>query len=488
MNICFKWDKSYKCGIIVCDKELLGLIREELSVADKTANARRRRTGNKYIPLRQYAITPTGRFGIGIFFEIYKKLVSLQIPFKISISDEFKDRFKPSYVFRDEKLISLDREARYYQLETVKKCLAQGWGTLVMATASGKSFIMAMLIQTIRKYEPDTITTIIVPDTQLVAQLGKDFIEYGINPNDICQWTGATKLDPNKKILIVDSPILMSKKQNISYVEASDLLLIDEVHKLRKKNKLNNIVKKILTKHKFGFTGTLPEDMVDQWNIIGKMGPILYEKQSHELRDEKFIADAIVLCLKLHYYTLPPPVEKINMPNTLYRNECEFLFKNEFRNQVIAKICNKIEKNTLIMVDRIVHGEILFETIKKQVSNKKVYWIRGEMPVKDREEIRKLMEKTDNIICIAISKIFSTGINIKNLHYIIFASAGKAKIKILQSIGRGLRLHKNKYRLTIIDIVDNLKYGMKHFDVRRLIYEADQLHYEIKEIYEKKNN
>ena len=106
----------------------------------------------------------------------------------------------------------------------------------------------------------------------------------------------------------------------------------------------------------------------------------------------------------------------------------------------------------------------------------------NEMSIYEREKIRKLMEEKDNIVAIAVSKIFSTGINIPNLHNIIFASAGKAKIKIMQSIGRALRLHPTKTMATIIDVADNTKYGKIHLNERLELYTKEKYNYEKKEI------
>ena len=92
------------------------------------------------------------------------------------------------------------------------------------------------------------------------------------------------------------------------------------------------------------------------------------------------------------------------------------------------------------------------------------------------------MEKKKDIVCIAISKIFSTGINIKNLHYIVFAGGGKAKVKIIQSIGRGLRLHKDKTGVIIIDIADMLHYGTQHYSKRLGLYKDEKIDYGIKKI------
>jgi len=139
----------------------------------------------------------------------------------------------------------------------------------------------------------------------------------------------------------------------------------------------------------------------------------------------------------------------------------------------------------LILIDFIDHGLILFDALKAACHRKQVFFIRGEVEVEDRNKIRELMEKHNNVVVVAISKIFSTGVNIKNLHFIIFAGGGKAKIKTVQSIGRGLRLHYNKDRLYIIDIADQLTYGKRHQLKRQSFYEQENIPYQIKRIGEK---
>ena len=133
------------------------------------------------------------------------------------------------------------------------------------------------------------------------------------------------------------------------------------------------------------------------------------------------------------------------------------------------------------MVDRINHGEVLFNELQK-ITDKPIYFIRGATEIEDRENIRSLMDQRNDIVVIAISKIFSTGINIPNLHNIIFASAGKAKIKIMQSIGRALRLHPTKKLATIFDIADNTKYGIIHLKERKKLYQLEKYEYNEKSL------
>ena len=171
-----------------------------------------------------------------------------------------------------------------------------------------------------------------------------------------------------------------------------------------------------------------------------------------------------------------------------YRNNplklADTLKKSLDKDLTISKIIDRVNQNSLILVDYIDHGLILEKTLKDNIKNKQIFFIRGEVEVDEREKVKKLMEQNNNICVVAISKIFSTGINIKNLHYIVFAGGGKAKIKILQSIGRGLRLHIDKTKLIIFDIADNLNYGYQHFLKRKNLYEKENISHQIKEVQE----
>ena len=263
------------------------------------------------------------------------------------------------------------------------------------------------------------------------------------------------------------------------------MCVVDEVHKLRKGNKVNKLFKQLRTCNIFGLTGTMPEETIDQWNIIGKIGPILYEKGSYELRNNDYIADVKAQILRLEYASEPKYPATLKTPAERYRVELDFIIHNNFRNNVLSSLCKKFDKNALLLVDYIEHGTLLHQHISARCPDKKVYFIRGDVAVEDRERVRSIMEMEDNVVVVAISKVFSTGINIKNLHYIIFGSGGKAKIKTIQSIGRGLRLHKNKTKLIIFDIGDDLYYGRQHLAGRIAHYEKENIEYGAQTIKEK---
>jgi superfamily II DNA or RNA helicase len=481
------FDNKKKLGILSGD--YFNEIRENFSV--KNDAARFIRSYGRYLPQRTYAITPTGRFEPCLFFEIKKFVTNNQYTSQFNITNEFyneilpaKARWKTHTKFNfDEYPLSIP--LRDYQLEIVNKAFSLGRGTVVLATAGGKTLTAASLLSKLYEiYDKNFSVLYIVPDLGLVEQTYNDFQAYQV-PFKCRKWTGSSSIaNITADVTIANLGILQSKNSDISWIENIDVLVIDEVHKVRRGNEVNKLLKKIITPVRFGFTGTLPENNLDQWNIIGKIGPIIYEKSSYQLRLESYVANATVVAFLISYKTKPNYPEFNYDATDKYRTEIEFLINNNFRNTLISKLTGKLEKNSLILIDFIDHGLILEKLLKENLSNKKIYFIRGEVEVEEREKIKKLMESSDNIVVIAISKIFSTGINIKNLHYITFAGGGKSKIKILQSIGRGLRLHKDKDKLIIFDIADNLLYGEQHFLKRKTLYEKENITFQIKEVKE----
>lgn len=485
--ITFSYDNKKNCGIISGDN--LEDIREAFSVKNDAAFFVRRKYG-RFLPQRTYCITPTGRFDSGLYYEIRKHLVNTQYVGEVKTDDELYDIVRPSKVWSknaqfNTEIVPLSLPLRDYQIDIVKKALSVGRGTIVLATAGGKTLTAASLLTKLFLLNGNKFKCLyIVPDLGLVEQTFNDFSSYNV-PFTIQKWTGSSHLDINNlcNVVIANLGILQSKNTDLSWISSIDTLFVDEVHKIRKGNEINKIIKIIKTPVRFGFTGTMPESLIDQWNIIGKIGPIIYEKHSHELRLEKYVSNVQVQILILKYKEDPFKDVIISSTN-LYREEQKFLIRNIFRNQVIAKVACKLTNNSLILVDFIEHGEALYRVIKEICPDKQVYFIRGDVEVAEREKIRTLMENRNDIIVVAISKIFSTGINIKNLHFIIFACGGKAKIKIVQSIGRGLRLHKDKDKLIIFDIADEFKYSHAHMGKRINLYEKEKIKYSTREIIE----
>jgi len=459
-------------------------IREHFSVHNDAAKFARYK--NRFIPSRRYVITPQGRFEPGLYHTIKQYIRDNTEGCKIHITDSLREIVNPGYdrVYHESRA-KLSLDLRDYQQSIVSACLKYGRGVTILATAGGKTLTIASLIQSVYQSCKQLKCLILVPDLGLVNQTSSDFHEYSTTFLH-SKWTGSDKLNLGSNVIIANMGILQSSKSETDWIKDIDMLIIDEVHKLRKDNKINKLIKTIRTPHKFGFTGTMPEQQLDQWNIIGKIGKILYERNSYQLREQQYVAKARVQVIKILYNEKPPvfPADRFD-PSARFRREQQFIAKNTFRNSVISKLSGSFDNNCLIMIDYIEHGEELYGILRSQCPQKQVFFIRGDVAVEERDKVKKLMEKTSDVVCIAISKIFSTGINIKNLHYIVFAGGGKAKVKIIQSIGRGLRLHKDKKGVIIIDIADMLHYGSQHYTKRLSLYKGEKIDYGIKKIEQK---
>lgn len=480
----FTYDSKKKVGILSGD--LLSDIREHFSVKNEAAVFMRRY--GRFMPPRSYAITPTGRFEIGMYHAIKDYIRACQYVGEVTNTKELQDKVYPArHTWHQQldfnyDLPKLNLSLRDYQEDIVKQCLTFGRGTIVLATAGGKTLTSASLLTKVYNLYMSSLNKgsfkalFVVPDRGLVEQTAQDFKEYGV-PFSISKWTGDNDLDLSANVIVANLGIIQSKNSDLSWLKDIDVLIVDEVHKARKGNKFNDIFKLIETPFRFGFTGTMPEESLDQWNIIGKIGSVIYERNSHDLRQDSYVSNVHIQILNLIHKTL-------SNKKSEYRQEIVQLIKSKWRNNIIGKLCNGLKNNTLVMVDYIEHGEILYNLIKQEAPDKQVFFVRGEVEIEERDRIRKLMEEYNNVIVVAISKIFSTGINIKNLHYIIFACGGKAKIKIVQSIGRGLRLHKDKNQLIIFDIADNLHYSVLHSKKRKALYEKENINFTEKTIQE----
>lgn len=480
MTLRFDWDVGKQQAIVSGD--LFDEVREHFSVHNDAATFARRR--GRYIPSRTYVITPSGRFDIGLYDEIRKYILDNQYVLDITLTDEFQHALTASQSFRvGDDQISLNLSLRPYQKEAVESCLQNGRGVVQLATGGGKTIIMAYLLENAITTHPGFKCVVVVPDLSLVTQTFKNFDDYGVSFT-FSKWTGNDELNLGTDVIICNMGILQSSKSDTDWLSHVDVFVVDEVHKLRRGNKINKLVNKIHTPHRFGFTGTMPEGLLDQWNIIGKIGSVIYDKNSYDLRQKKFISRVKVQILNLEYKN-PPSAVVTNNPTDAYRRELEFISNSSFRNNILSTLCQNFDNNALVMVDYLEHGEKLYDLLQQECKSKEVFYIRGEVGVDERERVRQLMEERSNIVIVAISKIFSTGIDIKNLHYIIFASGGKAKVKTIQSIGRGLRLHKDKKELIILDIADRLTYGTRHAMKRKQFYTDEKITYGIQTIKQK---
>ena len=369
-------------------------------------------------------------------------------------------------------------KVRDYQIEAVRLALSRNRCLLVSPTASGKSLIIYILV---RYYHMMGLKTLIlVPTTSLVEQMYSDFQDYGWSSGTYCQkiYQGYDRAVTKDVVISTWQSIYkMSKK----YFEQFGCVIGDEAHFFKAKSLTGIMTKLHQCKYRFGLTGTLDGTQTHQLVLEGLFGPVNNIVTTKELMDKKTLANLKIKCVVLKH---PPIREKMS-----YAEELQYLVGNEKRNNFISNLLLHLNGNTLCLFQLVEkHGKILYEQISTLVKDRKVFFVYGGVNSLEREKIREIVENEKDAIIIASFGTFSTGINIRNLHNIVFASPSKSKIRVLQSIGRGLRSTKNKLEVLVFDIADDISYKerrnftLSHFSERINIYNEQQFNYEISKV------
>ena len=366
-------------------------------------------------------------------------------------------------------------KVRDYQIEAVRMAISRNRTLILSPTASGKSLIIYALV---RYYQmAGHRSLILVPTTSLVEQMYTDFEDYGWSSGTYCQkvYQGyTTKIDKDVVISTWQSVYKMPKK----YFEQFDCVIGDEAHMFKAKSLTSIMTKLHQCKYRFGFTGTLDGTETHRLVLEGLFGSVEQVVTTKELIDKKTLANLKIKCI-----TLKHPEKRERMT---YAEELDYLVSKESRNRFILDLCNTISGNTLVLFQLVEkHGKILYDGMK---GKENVYFVYGGTDTEQREEIRGLVEGHKNSTTIASYGTFSTGINIRNIHNIVLASPSKSKIRVLQSIGRGLRTSSTKDSILIFDIADDVSYKdrrnftLNHFFERLNIYNEQQFNYEISKV------
>ncbi len=467
-----KVDYKNKNGCIECSPNILKLVREKFSIKNPSYQM------SRFVP-RLYSITPSGVFQIGLWNEIEHFLRSLNIKLSITLTDEFNAQYKPATGIKE---ISLIDGFNYYdyQIDTLQEFISNGRGISMIGTGGGKALICGGLCKTFLDHYPNYKILICVPNISLLHQLYNSFIqEFGID--NITRWGDGYIPDTSKNILIANNQILISDvKSTVALVKDYDVVIIDEVHTINeKKNKISKVIHNITTPKKFGLTATLPDSIMGAWNVVGKVGPILYEKTSYDLRKQGTITQVEINIVVIKH-SVKPKFPRGNSPTEAYEHEIDYIINLAKRNSVIKTIACKLKGNVLIVVDRRAYIDTLSSLLKD--SDKKIVVITGDTPAEERIAIQNMMDSRDGIVCIAMSKCFSTGVSINNLHYAIFAYMGKGGVKTVQTIGRTVRKHSSKEKAVIFDIADNLEYSWSHLKKRIEIYKKQKMDYKLSKV------
>lgn len=366
------------------------------------------------------------------------------------------------------KTLNLPVEPRDYQIDAFVHAVRSRRALLLSPTASGKSLIIYLIV----RYLNAKRTLIIVPTISLVTQLANDFRDYGFDSDSNVHriFGGQDKQS--------DKPITISTWQSIytlpkSYFSEYEVVIGDEAHLFKAKSLAEIMTGLVNAKYRIGTTGTLDGTKTHKLVLEGLFGPVRKVTTTKELMDKKVVADFLVKCLLLKH---PDSVCQASK-NFTYQQEIEYLVLNEARNKFISNLALSLSGNTLVLYQYVdKHGRILHNMINSKIDNRKCFFVSGDTDADVREEIRKIVETEKNAIIVASYGTFSTGINIRNLHNIIFASPSKSRIRNLQSIGRGLRISDTKDSAVLFDIADDMRYKskenytLKHFAERVKMY------------------
>ena len=383
-----------------------------------------------------------------------------------------------------EKFLEGKYSPRDYQLRAIAHALRVHRALILSPTASGKSFIIYCILKYLLTQESCQKALLIVPTTSLVYQMDSDFNEYNIQSEQFYYthliMSGQEKFNENANIFIStwQSIYKMPKK----WFDQFDVVIGDEAHQFKATSLTKIMTKLDQCKYRFGLTGTLDGTQTNKLVLEGLFGPVMKVIQTKELIEKGTLSDFRIKALVLKY---PEPICKQQNKNK-YPEEIDFLVKNDYRNKFIRNLALTRNGNTLVlyqMVDK--HGEVLYNQILESAKDKTVFFIHGGINASAREDARHWCEENDNTIIVASYGTFSTGINIRNLHNVIFASPSKSRVRNLQSIGRALRKNDNKEIATLYDIADDLSYKswnnhtIKHFAERVKIYNEEEFDYKI---------
>lgn len=371
---------------------------------------------------------------------------------------------------------------RDYQEDAIRYALKNKRCVLESPTGSGKSFIIYSIIKHIEKK-----TLVIVPSIGLVSQMRSDFINYDPKVEKHVETINETiNKTPTKRILI--STWQSIYKLPSEWFERFDVVIGDEVHGFKATSLISIMEKCVNVEWRFGATGTVSnkDSVVNVLTLEGLFGPVKKVASTRDLMDRNLLTNIKIKAIVLKYNKQ----DSIAVRKLSYHDEMDYLISHEKRNNFITRLALNQDKNTLVLFQYVEkHGKVLYDIMNKMNNgSKKIHFVSGQIDGAERERIRREVETGDNHIILASYGTYAQGINIRRLHNIVFATSYKSRIKNLQSIGRGLRLHDNKDKVILYDIVDDCStkskknFSVKHFIERMAIYNEEKFDFKIHNI------
>lgn len=379
---------------------------------------------------------------------------------------------------------------RDYQMDAIQHALINRNSLLLSPTASGKSLIIYCMMRYFMANR-DKKVLVVVPTTSLVEQMSSDFIDYSefddsFTADEIHKiYSGRPKVPDDQRVVITTWQSIY--KLPTEWFQQFGMVVGDEAHNFKAKS-LGAIMGNLKdAEFRVGTTGTLDGTQTHTLVLEGHFGPVFKVTATKDLIDSGALADLDISILLLKYD------EEIrrSLKKAKYQEEVDWIVTNEKRNNFITNLALDQDGNTLVLfqfVDK--HGKPLYDKIKgKAHPSRKIFYVSGETDVDERERVRQITEKEKGAVIVASLGTFSTGVNIRNLHNVIFASPSKSQVKILQSIGRGLRKSDDGKGTKLFDLADDLSfkshknYTLIHAGERIKIYSKEKFDYNIYEVH-----
>ena len=424
-------------------------------------------------------------FGLLSYIEEFAKRNDIEIEYKEGVKDEerLRDGELDTFIGRvSPQSKGQNIQIRDYQMAALDYAIRNNRSLLLSPTASGKSLIIYILsVWYASKTESNIL--ILVPTTSLVEQMHSDFLDYGFKESMMQKiYQGYSKN--------ITKPITISTWQSVykmqkKWFDQFSCILGDEVHIFKSKSLTGIMNKMVNCKYRHGFTGTLDGTQTHRLVLEGLFGSVNKVTTTKELMDSDTLAKLSVECIVLRY----PDADCKYMKDLSYQDEVDLIVRDERRNKFIVNLTKHLTGNTLVLFQFVEkHGDVLHTMINTSLTDRKVFYVYGGTDTQTREEIRSITEKEKDAVIVASYGTFSTGINIRNLHNIVFASPSKSRIRVLQSVGRALRLGDNKVSARLVDIADDFTYKgkqnftLRHFMERINIYNEEEFDYDIKQI------
>ena len=361
---------------------------------------------------------------------------------------------------------------RDYQVEAINNFIANPQSLQQIATGAGKTITTATLSHL---SEPYGRSLVIVPNKSLVEQTEEDYINCGLDvgvyfgdrkmlgkTHTICTWQSLNILDKKQK----DGTAVLSLAE---FLEGVSTIIVDEVHQAKAE-----VLKNLLTRNlrnapiRWGLTGTVPKEKFEFESIHASLGPVIGNISAKELQDKGVLAQCHVnICQLID-----------TQAHSDYQSELKYLVTNQARIEYIAKLMNNVrqEGNTLILVDRISAGQMLAELIPNAT------FVSGAVKVKDRKETYDTIRDGDNQVIIATYGVAAVGLNIPRIFNLVLLEPGKSFVRVIQSIGRGVRKAKDKDFVQIWDLTSTCKFAKRHLTQRKKFYKEAEYPFTIEKI------